>query len=331
MINQATLPNREKVNSTPSVETSVEKIPNRPEAIGAVMNIINQNTTTGNLDLINIVYGLMDYSLQATPAEIYYAILRKTGGVGIIKLQHKNGTTGRGIDLSSTASHESRINTLSIILEAAKRSSGCTFEVVPNYNIQESQESQTTTTPSLPEEEKRFETFVLTTKSKERGEIKWKIDVNVSQTFVFIDVDGPRVFVVVEIENDKGDKWVQSFYKSTGKNSGNAGTWFPNQGAYGEGWNEHISKEKYNNKIAADELQDGSKNPLTRMGSLEFVLNNGPIFKDISNKLTSLNLSSSRRVEYANINAELIKINPGVDIDSVHTREVAEKFGFFNP
>ena len=142
MNNQATLPSREKVYEQPKVESSNEKIPNRPEAISAVMNLINQNTATGNLDLINIVYGLMDYSLQATPAEIYDVIFERTGGEGIIKLQHKNGTNGRGIDLSSSASNEQKINTLTIILEAAKRSPSCTLEVVQNNNVKTSQESK---------------------------------------------------------------------------------------------------------------------------------------------------------------------------------------------
>ena len=314
-------PNRRRNIPTASETSNNTETPvNNPENIAYAMNLISTDPTTGNLNLQNIIYGKMDSSLTASTAEIYYAILRSRNEGQIIMT--REGGTRLGIDLSDSKRHAQRINVLKQILKAAAISPGCKLEVVSSLNKSNPAESEEKEKP--PE----FVNCNLDTVSVERGPIKWKVKIETGQAFVYPSHQGDRIFVVTEIENDQGDKWIQSFYKSTGKNSGNEGTWFPNQGTWGEGWDEHISKEEYSNQKAPKRISDGTKNPLTRMGNFGFILRNGSIFRDISNQLTNISMKPTEEVSYSNINNKLRQINPAVDIDSVYTREVAEKMGW---
>jgi len=126
--------------------------------------------------------------------------------------------------------------------------------------------------------------------------------------------EGDRTFLVVEIQNDKGEKWAQSFYKSTGQNSGNNGMWFPNQGAYNLAGNKFISKTKYTNVNAPQRLPDLSWNPSYRMGSLDSILNNGQIFYQISKLVDTVNIIPKFKVEIDQVNSVLKSINPLVDL-----------------
>lgn len=56
-------------------------------------------------------------------------------------------------------------------------------------------------------------------------------------------------------------------------------------------------------------------NPARKLGSVESIARNGVIFREISNELEKMNIVATKTVNYENINTELLKINPNVDID----------------
>ena len=163
--------------------------------------------------------------------------------------------------------------------------------------------------------------FNAYTNSKENGKIAWSVEVDTENAFYVEDKDGNRKFVVITMkgiaEDNKEINLSQAFYQSTGVNSGHEGEWFPCRGVSPTDiMDKYIVK--HINTNAPKYLSNGNSrmpNPLTRMGSFEFILSHGGIFNEISKELSKHNIKTTKNIPYEQINTELKNISPDVDLE----------------
>jgi hypothetical protein len=163
--------------------------------------------------------------------------------------------------------------------------------------------------------------FNAYTNSRENGKIAWSVEVDTENAFYVEDKDGNRKFVVITMkgiaEDNKEINLSQAFYQSTGVNSGHEGEWFPCRGVSPTDiMDKYIVK--HINTNAPKYLSNGNSrmpNPLTRMGSFEFILSHGGIFNEISNELSKHNIKTTKNIPYEQINTELKNISPDVDLE----------------
>lgn len=159
-------------------------------------------------------------------------------------------------------------------------------------------------------------TFVHNDKYKESSKF-WNIEVNIKDSFIFPEkIEGDRTFVVVKIVDQNGAERFQTFYKSTGKNSNYPGLWFPCDGVSGEGWRENIEKSGYENRR--------TQGFFIRMGSPEFVRENGLLYPAISQQLLKMNIQPQRKIKYNQINDALRSL--GVKLNKIENQKFPEGY-----
>ena len=103
--------------------------------------------------------------------------------------------------------------------------------------------------------------------------------------------------------------------------------WFPNQGTWGPELAKlgemRISKDKYTNtsakeyldQVIADDTVRRQLNPARRLGNIDDIHRDGIICQKISKELGNMDIKPIKSVKYENINAELLRISPDIDIN----------------
>jgi len=317
-----------------SVVEGVNQPNNNPKNIAMAINYLGNlpSSQDGNINLASLAFDFYCQTIPFTISEIYFALLRAYSGQGKVVFKTADGITTHEVSLNATNNgYDDRISALGRFFKLFNSSPGCKLEVLKR-------KTPATKEVNLAENEKSIETIAFTTYSVERGEIKWEVEINVSRAFAYpkedeIEIEDEedmvsRTIIVTRIKNDKGERWVQAFYKSSGYNSGYNNMWFPMQGTWGTHLAnlgaERLSKEKYHNHKANHyltpvQLPDGTiqvrLNPQVRLGSFESILINGNVYREISEHLGKMQIMPRKRVSYREINSELRSIDQLVDID----------------